>query len=50
MDRVREAAKHIPPLVVRPLRGEGVGVKAEPPRKKNFFEALKTKKKSSDDH
>ena len=42
---IREAAKKVPPPVVRPLRG-GRGVKDGPLRKKNFFEALK----SSDDH
>ena len=37
-ESVREAAKKVPPLMVRPLRGGGV--KAGP-LKKNFFEALK---------
>ena len=40
---LREAAKKVPLLVVRPLRGDG-GLKVGPLRKKNFIEALKTKK------
>ena len=43
--RIKEAAKKVPLLVVRPLRGGG-RVKGE----RTLFEALKTKKKSSDDH
>ena len=41
---LRKAAKKFPPIVVRPLRGEGV--KAGPLRKRNFFEALKTETKA----
>ena len=36
--RFRQAAKKVSPL-------KGVGAKAGPPRKKKFFENLKTKKK-----
>ena len=41
--RLREAAKKVPPLVVRRLSGGGWGVKARPLRKNNFFDALKKK-------
>ena len=37
---LREAAKKISPLVVRPLRKGGL-VKAGPVKKNNFFEAIK---------
>ena len=48
---VRKAAKKVPPLVVRQIRG-GVGCKGPTTlRKNNFFKALKTKKKKGyDDH
>ena len=43
--KLREAAKKVPPLVVRQLRGGGEGVKAGPLKKRTFFDDLKTKKK-----
>ena len=50
-NKLREATKKDPTIVIRPLR-EGGGGKGRTTKENNFFEALRTKrkkKKSSDD-